>query len=390
MTREASAGRMEDEAIIQLKGGPDASTVTHELGGSNKCFFISEIGANHQGNLDIALHLIRESALAGASCVKFQLSSLQDRFTRSSLDREYNSLNSFGKTYRDHRLAVSLTREQLSKCSQYARNQGILFSASGTDEASIDFLVDRLKLPFLKIGSGDVNNLPLIEYAAKTYPSLPLIISTGMVKDITVIDNIYSSIVRIREEQVNTSPSLALLHCISSYPTDDSAVNLSLIPQFKRRYPKAVIGYSGHEVGTEISLAAVTLGAKVVERHVTFDHNAQGSDHQCSLLPSQVRQLIDSIARVEQAIGSLDLNDRTRLPCEQSCYHKLGRFLVAKTALSSGSEISSENVTLKVVNTEEYQVDQLIPGEMYYSCLGKSVNTDIDSDTPVLVHQLTE
>lgn len=384
MTSEVT-DTMKDEAIIQVKG-PNGSTYT--IGGSNDCFVIAEIGQNHQGNLDIAMHLIRESALAGANCVKFQLSSLEDRFTRSSLDREYNSLHSFGKTYRDHRLALSLTRDQLSKCSEYARQQGVLFSASATDISSIDFLVQQLNIPFLKIGSGDVNNLPLIQYTAKTYPTLPLIISTGMVNDVSVIDNIYSTILRIREEQLKTLPSFALLHCISSYPTDDSSVNLCLIPQFKCRYSKAVIGYSGHEVGTEISLSAVTLGAKILERHVTFDLNAQGSDHQCSLLPSQLKQLIDGISRVHRAIGSLNINHRKRFPCELSCYYKLGRFVVAQTDLTDGSMISSENITLKVVDTHKYPVDQLIPGEEFDSCVGRKVNTFILNDTPVLMNQL--
>lgn len=366
--------RQMDEPVMIV----ERENVVKKIGGPNNCFIIGEIGQNHNGDVNLAMDMIKMSKTAGVDCVKLQISTLNERFTKSALDRPYDSPNSYGSTYREHRNALALTREELTRCQQVALDQGVLFTASGTDYSSINFLVEKLNVPFIKIGSGDVNNLPLIKYASEKFDK-PLVVSTGMVSSVTVIDDLYRTICSVRPN----SPQLALLHCVSSYPTDDEDVNLQLIPQFKTRYPKAVIGYSGHEVATEISIAAVALGAKVIERHVTFDCYSKGSDHKCSLSPDQLKQLVNGIRRVEKAFGSCHLSQRKRLKCEEECYRKLGKFVVSNCKLLPGDQLSKNNISIKVINANDYNLDDLFPGEKYEKLLKIKVKKEVAADSPI-------
>lgn len=381
MSAESSSSIDVQEPTIELNQN---GKLVRTIGANHPAFVIAEIGQNHQGSLDLALNLIKESALAGADCVKFQHSCLEERFTRYALDREYKSPHSFGQTYREHRMALSLTREELAKCQQVANNEGILFSASGTDRSSLTFLAEHLNVPFLKIGSGDSNNMLLIDFASEKFHQ-PLIISTGMVSFAYVIDKVYSCVLRHRPD----CPKLALLHCVSSYPTKDEDVNLALIPQFKKHYPKSVVGYSGHELGTEISLGAVALGAKIIERHVTFDNNAKGSDHKCSLLPNQLKDLVTGIRRIEKSMGCLDLKDRRRMKCELPCFNKLGKVVVASKNVRRGDILTEENLDIKAACIDSVDANlyssssHYIQGENINAVFYTAAEKFVPADTPL-------
>ena len=304
----------------------------------------------------------------------------------------------------------------------YANEIGILFTASAMDTQSfIDLL--ELNVPFIKIGSGDANNFPLLRYARST--KVPLVISTGM-QNITTLNKIYS----IMNE--NKFTNFALLHCVSSYPTKFEDVDLRFIETYKQLYPDIVIGYSGHEKGIMPSVAAVILGAKVcslfinffnypgiivfffafkiIERHFTLDKNQKGSDHFSSLNPVEFKKLIDIIRSVEKdkqnntstdnilnilktlsqknnleiseelnhiEYSLANVRNRCIKDCELPCFRKLGKSCVYSKNLSRGDIISATDVCIKVSEPSG------LSAEYYDSILGKTMKIDCIADSPI-------
>lgn len=334
-------------------------------------FFIAEIGQNHQGDLEVAKTLIKEAKRIGCDCVKFQKSDLQEKFTRSALERTYISENSWGETYGDHKAFLEFSIEEYKELQSYANSVGILFTASAMDENSLDVL-ESLRVPFIKIGSGDANNFPLLKKAAKL--KTPLIISTGMQTSKTVRE-----IVRIMEAAKKAN--FALMHCVSSYPTTPENCRLKTIKLLQKWFPEVHIGYSGHEIGIEISSAAVNLGSRIIERHFTLDKNQKGSDHKCSLLPEEFKELIIRTRLgyqqvSEEALEALkeEVEEKVILECEMSCRLKLGKSLVYGRALLKRDVIQEEDIKVKV--SEPFG----IPGECIYDIVGKVLTRNIEQD----------
>lgn len=306
------------------------------VGGAHPCFVIAECGQNHNGDINIAMSMIKQAAhIIKADCVKFQKSDLKAKFTQNALKRPYQSEHSFGATYGEHKLFLEFTREQYAFLQQYAANENILFTASAMDKESLEFLA-HLDVPFFKIGSGDCNNYPLLKQVAAKHK--PVIVSTGM-QDLDVVDEIYSIITAL-------NPRLGLLHCVSAYPTPYSDINLKVLEMYSKRYTLSVIGYSGHEIGTEISVAAVAIGAKILERHFTLDKTMKGTDHSASLETNEFKTLVSQIRNVETAMSGSGI--KARCDSELACYRKLGKSIVAAKNLTKGDVISAECLAIKV------------------------------------------
>lgn len=336
-------------------------------------FFIAEIGQNHQGDMEVAKKMIKEAKRIGCDCVKFQKSDLQAKFTRSALERPYISENSWGKTYGDHKAFLEFSIEEYEELQSYAGSAGILFTASAMDENSLDVLTS-LRVPFIKIGSGDANNFPLLKKAAKL--ETPLIISTGMQTMNTVRE-----IVRVMDAA--NKRNFALMHCVSSYPTATEDCRLKTINLLQKWFPKVHIGYSGHEIGIEISSAAVNLGARIIERHFTLDKNQKGSDHKCSLLPEEFEELIRRTRLRYQPVSDEVIDalkeeaDKVILKCEMSCRLKLGKSLVYGKTLLRGNRIKEDDIKVKV--SEPFG----IPGECIYDIVGKVLSRNVEQDCNV-------
>lgn len=228
-------------------------SVGNRVIGNGRTFVIAEIGQNHQGDIEVAKRLIAEAKAAGADCVKFQKSCLSEKFTQNALQRQYDGPNSWGKTYGDHKQFLEFTIEQYKLLQCYANELDIIFTASAMDIQSLHDLYD-LNVPVIKIGSGDANNIPLLVKAAKS--QVPLIISTGMQHEIMV-----HRIVQIMKD--NDKINYCLLHCVSAYPTAPNDVHLRMLNTYRNCFPNVCLGYSGHELGTAISTAAVAIGANV-------------------------------------------------------------------------------------------------------------------------------
>jgi len=329
------------------------------VGGSEPTYIIAEIGINHQGEVGIAKKLIKEAALAGANAVKFQKRSIKRILTHAGLEMPYDNRNSFGKTYGEHKKALELSESDYRELQAFATAQQVDFIASGWDEESIDFL-DNLGVPFFKMASADLTNIPLLIHTAKK--NKPMILSTGMAN----MEMVETAVNAIEPYQV----PLCLLQCTSTYPSVFEEVNLGVIDTFRQRYPAAVIGYSGHELGIAITEAAVALGAKIVERHFTLDRTMKGGDHAASLEPGGFSKLVRDIRHIEAAMGG---SSKEVQESEAPIYKKLAKSIVSQVALPSGTVLTRDMLTTKGPGTgiSPARMDDLI---------GKTVTRDIDVD----------
>ncbi|GAB6031580.1 hypothetical protein CHUAL_009345 [Chamberlinius hualienensis] len=340
------------------------------IGEGCPCFIIAEIGQNHQGDVEIAKKLILTAKECGVDCVKFQKSSLIDKFTESALNRPYTSEHSWGATYGDHKQHLELSEDNFKELKIFTENLGIIFASSGMDMTSVDFL-NSLSVCFFKIGSGDTNNYKLIKHAA--HLGKPMIISSGM-NSLQTMQTIYQMLLPINK-------AFCFLQCTSCYPTQPTNVNLNVIKTFQKEFPEIPIGYSGHEAGISISIAAVALGVKVIERHFTLNKSWKGSDHSSSLDADELRSLVKEIRVVEQAMGS---PIKQFLPCEAPCYNKLGKSIVAAKDLGCGEQLSEELINVKV------SVPTGIRPEEMYSILGKKITRSLKYDEPIQYGDLSE
>uniref|UniRef100_A0A8D3B9L2 N-acetylneuraminate-9-phosphate synthase n=1 Tax=Scophthalmus maximus TaxID=52904 RepID=A0A8D3B9L2_SCOMX len=299
----------------------------------------------------------------GADCAKFQKSELEHKFNKRALERPYTSKHSWGKTYGEHKRHLEFSHEQYRELQKYAEEVGIFFTASGMDEMAVEFL-HELDVPFLKVGSGDTNNFPYLEKTAKK--GRPMVVSSGM-QSMETMRRVYKT---VKEHNQN----FTILQCTSAYPLEAEDVNLRVIAEYQKEFPDIPIGYSGHESGINISVAAVALGAKVIERHVTLDKTWKGSDHAASLEPAELTELVRSIRLVERALGS---SLKQMLPCEKPCHDKLGKSVVAKVKIPKGTALTLDMLTVKVAEPMG------VAAEDIFQLVGKTVTEDVEEDESV-------
>lgn len=321
--------------------------------GDESVFVIAEIGNNHNGNVKLALEMVNAAQEAGADCVKFQMRTMSSVYRKKSLNKEGEDL---GTEY----VLDLLDRFQLSKhehkqVAEYCDQKGILYMCTPWDSDSVAAL-EELHVRAYKVASADLTNLPLIERLIAT--KKPLILSTGMssVEEIQITTDFLNS----------RDAEFVLLHCNSTYPAPFHDINLNWIEKLKEIHP--LIGYSGHERGIAVTLAAVGLGAKVVERHFTFDRSMEGPDHAASLVPSEFRALVAGIREIEEALG--DGLSRTISQGEMINRENLAKSLVASTDLSKGTIIESQH--LKVLSP-----GQGLSAQNYEKLLGRTVQRDM-------------
>ena len=274
----------------------------------------------------------------------------------------YENRNSFGKTYGEHKYALELSENDYKSLLKFSQGLDIEFCASGWDEESIDFL-DNLGVPFFKMASADLTNFPLLEHVAKK--GKPIILSTGMADIQTV-----KLAVKLVE---NYNKQLAILQCTSTYPAKFSEINLNVIRTYQKEFTNAVIGYSGHEQGIAIPIAAVALGARIIERHFTLDRTMKGGDHSASLEPQGFTKMVRDIHHVESAMGKFE---KEMQESEKSVFNKLAKSIVSKIDIENGSSITREILTTKGPGTG------INPMKMEL-IIGKKVNKKISADTVI-------
>ena len=276
------------------------------VGDGHPCYVIAEIGINHNGDVQTARKLIDIAAASGCDAVKFQKRTIDVVYTPEELAKPRET--PFGETNGDLKRALEFGQAEYENIDAYCRRKPIAWTSSCWDEASVDF-IDAFDPPFYKIASASLTDDALLRHTRSK--GKPIVLSTGM----STLDQIDHAV------EVLGTDDLILLHCCSTYPSQYSELNLRAIPAFRERYG-VPIGYSGHETGIASSVAAATLGACIVERHLTLDRSMWGSDQAASLEPNGMTRVVRDIRLVELALGD---GVKTVLPSEIPVMQKLRR-----------------------------------------------------------------
>jgi len=338
------------------------------IGDKHSCFIIAEAGVNHDGDLKKAKKLIDIAKDAGADCVKFQTWITEEIITKDTKQAEYQVKNT-GKKESQYEMIkkLELSFEQFVELKNYSDKKKILFLSTPDDESSVDFL-DGLGVEAFKIGSGEITNLFILKRIAKK--GKPIIMSTGMAT-ITEIQDAISIIYNTGNKK------LALLHCTSQYPTKFEDVNLNAMITLKNIF-NTIIGYSDHTEGILVPQIAVSMGAKIIEKHFTYDKNALGPDHRCSLNPNELKEMITDIRKVELIMGESDKKPTN----EENELKKLVRkTVVAKLDIPKGELITKNMLTVK------RSPGNLEPKELY-RVIGKISQNDIKKDEPIRLNDI--
>jgi len=299
----------------------------------SEAFVIAELGHNHQGDLDTCLKMIKAAAEAGASAVKLQKRSNLDLFTPDAYNAPYASENAFGATYGSHREFLEFGEDEYKACMLEAKKNDIIFFATAFDFQSANFL-ESLDVPAYKIASGDLKSLPLIEHIAQF--KKPIIISTG--------GGSLEDIDRAVDVLDKSGCEYAILQCTAAYPPLYEELNLKVIETYQKRYPNAVVGYSGHDSGISMSLVAFILGARVIEKHFTLNRAMKGTDHAFSLEPTGMRKLVRDLKRAEIALGD---GIKRQYESEIAPLKKMGKSLYFGRDLSAGEILTLSDIELR-------------------------------------------
>ena len=262
-----------------------------------RTYIIGEIGINHQGDINIAKRLIDIAAASGCDAVKFQKRN-PDVCVPEAQKNKPRSWQGVDMTYLEYKYKVEFGKEEYDEIDRYCKQQGIAWSASPWDLDSVDFL-EQYNLPFIKIPSASLTDDALLTACVKRFPRV--IFSTGMSTE-EEIDHAVDTLRKAKTYFKKNEP-IGLLHCNSTYPAPINELNLSAIKTLAEKYPDFEIGYSGHEFRLGTSVAAVYLGASIIERHITLDRTMEGSDHMASVEPQGLFKLVSGIRELEQAYG---------------------------------------------------------------------------------------
>lgn len=328
------------------------------LGNLPNVYFIAEAGLNHNGSMVLARQIIEIAARAGADAVKFQKRTIGQLAIKSTLDQPDDRFPSFGRTYREIREHLEFNLDQYFELKEFALAQGLDFIVTPFDAQAIDFL-KPLDLLGYKVASHSVRNIDFLE--ALGAERKPVIMSTGM----STLDEIDEAVKIWRKQSI----PFALLHCVSSYPTNDQDAHLSVITTLKKRYQVA-IGYSGHEKDDLPTLSSVVLGAKIIERHITVSRSLEGFDHGLSLEENQLYELINKIRRIETLLGS---GEKQLLPSELVARNKYNVSMVSMRPLSVGHKLTRDDITWKNPGSG-------ISRSELNNYLGKELNCSVEAD----------
>lgn len=334
-------------------------------------YIIAEAGVNHNGKVELAHSLIDAAKRAGADAVKFQTFKTEKLLTRNASMAEYQKENlGTGDTQYQMIKALELSFADFAGLQGYAESIGIDFLSTPDDEDSLDFLVDELGLPWIKIGSGEVTNLPFLrKIAAK---QKPMILSTGM-SNIGEVERAVRTIRGLNDKE------LVLLHCTTNYPCPPEEVNLRAMLTLKQAF-NVRVGYSDHTLGSEVPVAAVALGAEIIEKHLTLDKTMDGPDHKASLDTSEFSEMVRQIRAIEVALGT---GVKMPNPSEERIKPLVRRKIVAARDLAAGTTIGWEHLSFK-------RVDHGINAEQADAVIGKTLKVTLTEDMPLDWHVMRE
>lgn len=301
-----------------------------------KSIVIAEVGVNHNGSVDMAKALVRKAASAGADLVKFQTFSASKLVTRSAATAAYQSLNTSLTTQYEMIQNLELSRRDHEELIQECRACGVGFLSTAFDCDSLAMLEELRCLEWIKVPSGEITNLPLLRMMGGL--GKKILLSTGMA-DLGEIEDAICTLERAGTDRTR----MVVLHCTTEYPTPMPDVNLRAMSAMRTAFGVDV-GYSDHTAGIEVAIAAVALGAVVVEKHVTLDRQLPGPDHKASIEPEELAAMVEGIRNIERALG-----DGVKRPCRGEIENRVAarRSIVAARTIACGEVFTSENLTTK-------------------------------------------
>jgi sialic acid synthase SpsE len=349
------------------------------IGEDQPCFIVAEAGVNHNGDIKLAQKMVDEAVAAGVDAIKFQTFKAEKIVTPTAERAKYQVANIGGEESQyDMLKRLELEYDEFGKLKQYCDKRGITFLSTPHSCKDDVNLVAGL-CPAIKVGSGDLTNLPILKYMAEK--KLPILLSTGM----STLEEVREAVEIIRP----MNKHLILLHCTTNYPTPIDEVNLKAMLTMYSKFSLPV-GYSDHTVGIDVSVAAVAMGACVIEKHFTLDRTMEGPDHKASLEPYELKQMVADIRRVEQRLkigeGSenivreLDLfsalGDGIKRPTQSEIEIMKGirKSVVAATDILNGTVITEGVLAVKRPGTG-------ISPKHYWEILGKKAKRDIEKDS---------
>jgi len=302
----------------------------------SKTLIIAEAGVNHNGDLKIAKELIHQAAIAGADLVKFQTFTVAKLLTLEAPKADYQQDPDALTTSNYEMLkSLELSKNDHLELIQECKKYGIEFFSTAFDETSLSFLLE-LGMSKIKIPSGEITNKPLLEFIAQF--DMPVIMSTGMAD----LNEIQLAIEVLSNNKL-TRENITILHCTSQYPASFENINLRAITSMKKKF-NLNIGYSDHTLGAEASIAAVSLGATIIEKHITLDSNMPGPDHKASMEPKDFQDMVSAIRNIERGLGN-GIKAPTSEELEMRTVAR--KSLVANKKIEKGEIFTRENLTVK-------------------------------------------
>ena len=331
-------------------------------------YIIAEAGVNHNGQLDLALKLCDAAKEAGVDCVKFQTWQTEKIVTRKAEKATYQSenTNDAEESQFDMLKKLELSYEDFRLVQEHCNKIGIDFLSTPDEEYSLAFLMNELHLPLIKIGSGEVTNIPYLRQMASYHK--PIILSTGMAT-LAQVAMAYDTLIAAG------APMVSLLHCTTNYPCPKNEVNLRAMQTMKEAF-KCPVGYSDHTMGTEIPIAAVAMGAEIIEKHFTLDRSMDGPDHKASLEPQELKYMVDCIRNIEVAFGD---GIKRPNPSEVEISKVVLKSIVAKVPINKGETLTANNMTIKRAGSG-------IPAAHWDMIVGTKALHDYDIDEPIKIN----
>ena len=330
----------------------------------NKTFIIAEAGLNHNGKIELAYKLIEAAAAAGADAVKFQTFRAEELVAKSAQKANYQKQGGENESQLEMLKRLELSLEDFSKLKAHSERHGIEFLTSPFDFASADAVENWVRM--YKIPSGEVTNLPFLKYVARK--AKPIIFSTGM-STLGEVEKAVQTILSNQPAVEGDFPALTLLQCTTSYPCPTDEVNLKAMQTLAEAF-KLPVGYSDHTMGIEVAIAAVALGASVIEKHFTIDRSLPGPDHQASLEPDELKELVIAIRRVETSLGD---GIKRPAPSEVEIMPAVRKSLVTTTRLRAGTVLTEAMIAFKRPATG-------ISPEHVSKVIGMTLKKDKDAD----------
>lgn len=328
-------------------------------------YIIAEAGVNHNGKLDLALKLCDAAKEAGVDAVKFQTWKTENIVTAQARQAAYQTENTgVEESQFDMLKKLELSYDHFRYIQDYCKKIGIDFLSTPDEEESLEFLVS-LGLPFIKVGSGEVTNIPYLRKIASC--GKPVILSTGM-STLAQVATAYGTLLQAG------APTVSLLHCTTNYPCPYDEVNLRAMQTLKDAF-KCQVGYSDHTMGTEIPVAAVAIGAEIIEKHFTLDRTMEGPDHKASLEPAELKLMVAQIRHIEVAMG-----DGIKRPNKSEAENAkvVQKSILAKRPIKMGETLTEEMLTVKRAGAG-------ISASLWDNVIGAYAIKDFDIDEPIVL-----